>query len=65
MSGFDEIWTAVVIRSPYLWSREASRDETEGRKGRPVVVGLRLVRLARLDGDMVLRRGAPNRSGRS
>lgn len=51
MSGFDEIETAVVIRYPYLWSREASRGETEGRKGRPVVVG---VRLARADGDMVL-----------
>ncbi|WP_425960310.1 hypothetical protein [Rhizobium nepotum] len=33
MSGFDEIETAVVIRYPYLWSREASRGETEGRKG--------------------------------
>ncbi|MGP4806606.1 hypothetical protein ACSV5G_22820 [Agrobacterium cavarae] len=51
MSGFDEIETAVVIRYPYLWSREASRGETEGRKGRPVVVG---VRLARPNGDLVL-----------
>ena len=51
MSGFDEIETAVVIRYPYLWSREASRGETEGRKGRPVVVG---VRLARANGDLVL-----------
>lgn len=49
MSGFDEIETAVVIRYPYLWSREASRGETEGRKGRPVVVG---VRLARPNGDL-------------
>ena len=31
--------------------REASRGETEGRKGRPVVVG---VRLARPNGDLVL-----------
>jgi len=51
VSGFDEIETAVVIRYPYLWSREASRGETEGRKGRPVVVG---VRLARPNGDLVL-----------
>ena len=33
MSGFDEIEAAVIIRSPYLWSREAFRGETEGRKG--------------------------------
>ena len=51
MSGFDEIETAVVIRYAYLWSREASRGQTEGGKRRPVVVG---VRLARADGDMVL-----------
>lgn len=51
MSGFDDIDTAVVIRYPYLWSWEASLGETEGRKGRPVVVG---VRLARADDDMVL-----------
>lgn len=51
MSGFDKIETAVVIRYPYLWSREAALGETEGRKGRPVVVG---VRLARAGGDMVL-----------
>jgi hypothetical protein len=49
--GYDDIQTAVVIRYPYLWSREAARGETEGRKERLVAVG---VRIARLDGDLVL-----------
>lgn len=51
MSGFDGIKTAAVIHYPYLWSREAEHGETEGRKNRPVAVG---VRIARADGDMVL-----------
>lgn len=38
-------------RDPYLWSREAEKGETEDRKDRPVVVG---VRIARPDGDLVL-----------
>ena len=46
--GFDEIQTACVIRYTYVWSHEAARGETEGRKARPVVVG---VRLPRPDGD--------------
>lgn len=50
MSGYDEIQTAAVIRYPYLWSREADKGETEGRKNRPVAVG---VRIARADGDLV------------
>lgn len=41
---FDEIVTGCVIRYPYLWVRESQRDETEGRKRRPVAVGLRIVR---------------------
>jgi hypothetical protein len=51
MSGYDEIQTAAIIRYPYLWSREAGKGETEGRKNRPVTVG---VRIPRPDGDLVL-----------
>ncbi len=39
---FDQIRTACVIRFPYLWAREAAAGETEGRKPRPVAVGLRV-----------------------
>ena len=48
---YDDIQTASVIRYPYLWAREADKGETEGRKERPVAVG---VRLPRPDGDLVL-----------
>ena len=51
MSGYDEIQTATVIRYPYLWSREARKGEIEGRKYRPVAVG---VRIPRAGGDLVL-----------
>lgn len=51
MSGYADIQTAAIIRYPYLWSREAGRGETEGRKDRPVAVG---VRITRPDGDLVL-----------
>ncbi|APG87413.1 hypothetical protein SAMCCGM7_pC0208 (plasmid) [Sinorhizobium americanum CCGM7] len=51
MSAYDEIQTAAVIRYPYLWARQAGKGETEGRKDRPVAVG---VRLPRPDGDLVL-----------
>jgi hypothetical protein len=47
----DELRTGCVIRFPYLWVREAERGETEGRKPRPVAVG---VRLARPRGEDVL-----------
>jgi hypothetical protein len=47
----DQLRTACVIRFPYLWVREAERGETEGRKPRPVAVG---VRIARRGGDDVL-----------
>ena len=47
----DELRTGCVIRFPYLWVREAERGETEGRKSRPVAVG---VRLARRGGDDAL-----------
>jgi hypothetical protein len=43
--------TGVVIRYPYLWARQAQAGETEGRKDRPVAVG---VRLHRANGDLVL-----------
>ena len=39
---FDQIRTGSVIRFPYLWAREAVRGETEGRKRRPVAVGVRI-----------------------
>lgn len=48
---YDDIQTACVIRYPYLWAREAYRGETEGRKDRPVAVG---VRLPRAGGDLLL-----------
>ncbi|MBY3238377.1 hypothetical protein HFO17_28205 [Rhizobium laguerreae] len=48
---YELIQTASVIRYPYLWAREAGHGETEGRKERPVVVG---VRMPRRDGDLVL-----------
>jgi hypothetical protein len=44
MSRLDDIRTGCVIRYPYLWARESSAGETEGRKPRPTVVGLRLKR---------------------
>ena len=47
----DQLRTGCVIRYPYLWVREAERGETEGRKNRPVAVG---VRIARPKGDDVL-----------
>ena len=46
---YDEIQTGTVIRYPYLWSREAGRGETEGRKSRPVVVALRVKRTGKPD----------------
>lgn len=51
MSGYDDIQTACIVRYPYLWAREAGRGETEGRKTRPVAVG---VRLPHPEGDMIL-----------
>lgn len=48
---YEDIQTACVVRYPYLWAREARRGETEGRKSRPVAVG---VRLTRADGDLIL-----------
>ena len=39
---FDQLRTGCVILFPYLWVREAERGETEGRKPRPVAVGVRI-----------------------
>jgi len=41
---FDEIGSGSVIRYPYLWVRQADAGETEGRKLRPVAVGVRIAR---------------------
>lgn len=41
---WDDLRTGCVIRYPYLWVREAKRGETEGRKSRPVTVGVRISR---------------------
>ncbi len=38
----DDLKSGDVISYPYLWRREATRGETEGRKNRPVVLVLRL-----------------------
>lgn len=48
---YEQIQTACIIRYPYLWAREARRGETEGRKERPVAVG---VRMPRPEGDLIL-----------
>jgi hypothetical protein len=51
VTSFGSIQTACVIRYPYLWAREAAGGETEGRKRRPVTVG---VRLPRVEGDLLV-----------
>jgi hypothetical protein len=48
---FDTFTTGAVIRFPYLWARQAHAGETEGRKFRPTVVG---VRVAKAKGEDVL-----------
>jgi hypothetical protein len=45
----DDLRTGCVIRFPYLWVRQAERGETEGRKRRPVAVGVRIPRPASSD----------------
>lgn len=39
---YARIRSGSVIRYPYLWDRQASRGETEGRKERPTAVAVRL-----------------------
>ena len=39
---YDDLTSGAVIRFHFLWSREAERGESEGRKERPTVVGFRL-----------------------
>lgn len=46
---YDAIVSGAVIAYPYLWSREAARGETEGRKRRPSVVAVRVARAGRPD----------------
>ena len=41
---FEDLRTGAVLRFPYLWAREAAQGETEGRKPRPVAVGVRIPR---------------------
>lgn len=36
--GFEDIQTSCVVRYSYVWSHEAARGETEGRKIRPTAV---------------------------
>lgn len=46
-----DLRTGAVIRYPFLWSHEAGRGETEGRKPRPTAVG---IRIPRQSGDVLL-----------
>ncbi|SMH41273.1 hypothetical protein [Mesorhizobium australicum] len=46
-----DLRTGSVIRYPYLWARQSSKGETEGRKDRPAAVA---VRLPRPDGDVLV-----------
>jgi hypothetical protein len=39
---FEALHTGTVIRFPYLWAHESAQGETEGRKPRPVAVGVRI-----------------------
>ena len=39
---FEDLRTGAVLIFPYLWAREADQGETEGRKPRPVAVGVRI-----------------------
>jgi hypothetical protein len=38
---FENLVSGTVFIYPYLWVRQAAHGETEGRKDRPVVVGVR------------------------
>ena len=49
---FDDIRSASIIRYPYLWSRQARKGESEGRKERPVAVAFRLSR--KCGGDVLI-----------
>ena len=48
---FEQFQTGAVLCYAYLSARQAKAGETEGRKDRPVAVG---VRLARKNGDLIL-----------
>ncbi|HEV2514655.1 MAG TPA: hypothetical protein VGV07_05365 [Devosia sp.] len=61
---FDDLRTGAVISYSYLWERQADDGETEGRKERPSVVG---VRMPKPSGDVLVlfaittKRPAPER----
>lgn len=38
---FEKLVSGTVFVYPYLWTNQAAKGETEGRKDRPVVVGVR------------------------
>ena len=42
---YEGVTSGAVIQYPYLWSREAARGETEGRKRRASAVAIRVARL--------------------
>ncbi len=46
---FEDLRTGSVLHFPYLWAREAAQGETEGRKPRPVAVGVRIPKPNRQD----------------
>lgn len=48
---FEQLQTGVVLRYANLWTRQTKAGETDGRKDRPVAVG---VRIARKSGDLIL-----------
>ena len=48
---FEALRTGAVVRFHYLWARQAAHGETEGRKFRPVAVG---VRIPKPEGEDVL-----------
>jgi len=41
---FEALRTGAVLRYPYLWARQVAHGETEGRKFRPVAVGVRILK---------------------
>ena len=49
---FEDLRTGAVLHFPYLWAREAAQGETEGRKPRPVAVGVRIPNPK--DGDLLV-----------
>jgi hypothetical protein len=46
---YEAVASGAVIVYPYLWSQEAARGETSGRKNRPCAVAVRVPRRGRPD----------------